>query len=127
MPLFQAKAATEAYLRESGMPYTILGPDIFMEVWVGMLVGMPLQAGQPVTLVVDFDYCGRVIPGDIDLDGRVNLEDFARFAACYGLTESSGESCPPRELLCSDLTGDGIVSLDDFYTLAVRYGQQGQD
>jgi uncharacterized protein YbjT (DUF2867 family) len=51
VPLFQAKAATEAYLRESGMPYTILGPDIFMEVWVGLVIGMPLQAGQPVTLV----------------------------------------------------------------------------
>lgn len=33
------------------MAYTILLPDIFMEVWIGMVVGIPLQAGQPVTLV----------------------------------------------------------------------------
>jgi endonuclease/exonuclease/phosphatase family metal-dependent hydrolase len=83
-------------------------------------------ASDHLPLVVDFDFCGQVVPGDIDLNGRVNLEDFAQFAACYGLTESPGESCPPRELLCSDLSGDGIVNLDDFYTFAIRYGQQGQ-
>jgi uncharacterized protein YbjT (DUF2867 family) len=51
VPLFQAKAETEAILRDSGLPYTILAPDFFMESWVGMVVGLPLQAGQPVTLV----------------------------------------------------------------------------
>ena len=51
LPFVQAKAETEAYLRESGMPYTILAPNFFMESWVGLVVGMPLRAGQPVTLV----------------------------------------------------------------------------
>jgi len=51
VPFIQAKAKTEAYLRDSGMMYTILAPDAFMDVWVGMVIGMPLQAGQPVTLV----------------------------------------------------------------------------
>lgn len=51
VPLYQAKGATEAYLRGNGMPYTILAPNAFLEVWAGMVVGMPLQAGQPVTLV----------------------------------------------------------------------------
>jgi uncharacterized protein YbjT (DUF2867 family) len=51
VPLFQAKAETEAFLRESGMPYTILSPNFFMESWVGMVVGIPLQAAQPITLV----------------------------------------------------------------------------
>jgi NADH dehydrogenase len=50
-PFVQAKAQTEARLRESGVPYTILAPNIFMEVWFGILIGMPLAAGQPVTLV----------------------------------------------------------------------------
>jgi NADH dehydrogenase len=50
-PFVQAKAESEARLRESGMPYTILAPNIFMEVWFGILIGMPLAAGQPVTLV----------------------------------------------------------------------------
>ncbi len=51
VPLFQAKAKTETYLHNSGIPYTILSPDLFMEAWVGMVVGMPLQAGLPITLV----------------------------------------------------------------------------
>jgi NADH dehydrogenase len=51
VPLNQAKGATDAYLRGSGMPHTILAPNAFMEVWAGMVVGMPLQAGRAVTLV----------------------------------------------------------------------------
>jgi len=51
VPLFQAKAETEAALTESGMPFTILSPNYFMESWIGMVVGIPLQAGQPITLV----------------------------------------------------------------------------
>lgn len=50
-PFVQAKAKTETYLKDSGMPYTILSPDFFMESWVGMIVGMPLQAGQTITIV----------------------------------------------------------------------------
>jgi uncharacterized protein YbjT (DUF2867 family) len=50
-PLFQAKAETEITLGKSGMPYTILAPNFFMESWVGMVVGIPLQARQPITLV----------------------------------------------------------------------------
>ncbi|MCA9955849.1 MAG: NmrA family NAD(P)-binding protein, partial [Anaerolineales bacterium] len=33
------------------LDYTILKPGVFMEVWIGAVVGIPLQAGQPVTLV----------------------------------------------------------------------------
>ena len=53
VPLFQAKAETEATLADSGMAYTILAPNFFRESWVGMVVGIPLQAGQPITLVGD--------------------------------------------------------------------------
>jgi uncharacterized protein YbjT (DUF2867 family) len=51
MPFVQGKAKTEERLRASGLDYTILAPDFFIEVWVGMVVGGPLQRGQPVTLV----------------------------------------------------------------------------
>lgn len=51
VPLFKAKAEVEVSLRESGMPYTILSPNFFMESWIGMVVGIPLQAHLPVTLV----------------------------------------------------------------------------
>jgi uncharacterized protein YbjT (DUF2867 family) len=50
-PLFQAKAETETALINSGIPYTILVPNLFMESWVAMVIGIPFQARQPVTLV----------------------------------------------------------------------------
>ena len=50
-PLMRAKGRTEALLRESGMDYTILAPTAFMEIWAGMVVGMPAGMGQAVTLV----------------------------------------------------------------------------
>jgi NADH dehydrogenase len=51
VPLLRYKAECEQYLRASGLTYTILRPHIFIEVWVGAVVGIPLKAGQPVTLV----------------------------------------------------------------------------
>lgn len=51
VPLFQAKARTEAYLRASGMPYTILAADGFMDVWLSMIVVGPVLEGRPVTIV----------------------------------------------------------------------------
>jgi len=55
-PLFRAKATCEAHLKGSDMDYTILKPHVFMEVWIGTVVGMPLQARQPVTLVGQGDH-----------------------------------------------------------------------
>lgn len=49
----RAKANAERALRDSGMEYTILQPDVFGEIWLGMVIGGPLRAGQPVTLVAD--------------------------------------------------------------------------
>ncbi len=53
VPLFAAKARTEAHLRSSGMAHTIFAPMAFMEVWFGLIVLSPLASGQPVTLVGD--------------------------------------------------------------------------
>jgi NADH dehydrogenase len=51
VPFLAAKGKTEEYLRASGVPYTIVSPTAFMEVWTQRLVGGPARAGQPVTLV----------------------------------------------------------------------------
>jgi len=51
IPLLRYKGECEQRLRVSGMNYTILKPHIFIEVWVGAVVGIPLKAGAPVTLV----------------------------------------------------------------------------
>jgi uncharacterized protein YbjT (DUF2867 family) len=51
VPFLAGKGQTEEALQESGMPYTIIAPNAFMEVWVAMIVGMPVVSGQPVTVV----------------------------------------------------------------------------
>jgi NADH dehydrogenase len=51
MPLLQAKAQTEEHLRASGMDWTILQPNLFMDTWVPTVVGGPALAGEPVTIV----------------------------------------------------------------------------
>jgi uncharacterized protein YbjT (DUF2867 family) len=50
-PFLRAKALSEEHLRASGLDYTILAPNTFLEVWTGAIVGLPLRMGQPVTLV----------------------------------------------------------------------------
>jgi len=51
VPFLQAKGQTEDTLRASGIPYTILAPNGFMEAMISGVVGMPAMMGQPVTIV----------------------------------------------------------------------------
>jgi uncharacterized protein YbjT (DUF2867 family) len=51
VPFLQAKGATEDRLRESGIPYTILAPNGYMEMVIQGIVGMPAMMGRPVTIV----------------------------------------------------------------------------
>jgi len=51
VPFMRAKGVTEEHLRASGMPFTILAPNFFMEVWIGAIVGLAVAEGRPVTLV----------------------------------------------------------------------------
>jgi uncharacterized protein YbjT (DUF2867 family) len=49
--LLHAKGKTEDYLRASGIPYTIVAANGYMEVILGGFVGMPAMMGQPVMIV----------------------------------------------------------------------------
>ena len=51
LPFLRGKGLTEQHLKSSGMSYTILSPNVFMEVWFPMVVGMPLQSGAPITII----------------------------------------------------------------------------
>ena len=51
MPLLQAKGETEQRLRESGMDWTALQPDFYMDMLPMAVVGAPALAGGTVTLV----------------------------------------------------------------------------
>lgn len=50
-PLAYAKGKNEIYLQESGLNYTIIQPVMFMEVWIGFVLGAQLQHGPSVTIV----------------------------------------------------------------------------
>ncbi len=70
VPFMAAKAVTETRLRESGMEWTILAPEAFMEVWLGMVVTGPVLTGGAVVYVGSGDR----------RHSFVSLVDVARFA-----------------------------------------------
>jgi uncharacterized protein YbjT (DUF2867 family) len=51
VPFLAAKGSSEAHLRASGMEWTVLAPDAFMESWPARVVGAPALAGAPVVIV----------------------------------------------------------------------------
>lgn len=51
IPFLAGKGQAERALQASGMPYTILAPNAFMDTWIFMLVGLPVMNGQPVLVV----------------------------------------------------------------------------
>lgn len=51
VPFMQAKGETERRVAASGMSWTVLQPNLFMDVWVPAVVAGPALAGQPVHLV----------------------------------------------------------------------------
>lgn len=52
-PMLHIRAACEQTLIESGLTWTILQLSILYEVLVGMVIGPPLKAGEPVSLFED--------------------------------------------------------------------------
>lgn len=51
VPFMRAKAENEEHLRSSGMPWTILAPNAFMESWPGAVVGERVMAGRDAVIV----------------------------------------------------------------------------
>lgn len=56
VPLYRYKALNELELEKSGMDFSIIQPTIFMEVWIGMVVGIPLMTRQPILLIGKGDH-----------------------------------------------------------------------
>ena len=84
-PLFSAKGQCEQDLKASGMAYTFLLPGVFIEIWVGAVVGIPLQAGAPATLVR---------PG-ASLQAFVSIRDVAEYAVrAVGSPAAFNQSIP---------------------------------
>jgi uncharacterized protein YbjT (DUF2867 family) len=70
VPFLRAKALAEQHLKDSGLTFTILMPNLFMEIWCPNIVGRPALGGEPVTLVGE----GR------RMHSMISIEDVASFA-----------------------------------------------
>lgn len=70
-PFLRGKAVAERCLKESGLTYTILMPNLFMEIWCPNIVGGPVLAGRPVTLLGE----GK------RKHSMISMQDVASFAA----------------------------------------------
>lgn len=51
MPFLRSKAIAGQYLASSGLAYTTLMSNLFLEVWCPNIIGGPVLAGRPVTLI----------------------------------------------------------------------------
>ncbi|HEY5629279.1 MAG TPA: NmrA family NAD(P)-binding protein, partial [Candidatus Limnocylindrales bacterium] len=51
VPLMAAKGATESVLRASGMEWTVIAPNAFMDVWLAAVVAGPALSGHEVVYV----------------------------------------------------------------------------
>ncbi len=47
----RAKGITSKRLRESGMAYTVLAPNLYMDVWIPLVILAPVASGRPVAIV----------------------------------------------------------------------------
>lgn len=59
--LSQIMGEYEQLLQSSGMTYTIIQPTVFMEYWIGMMVGIPLMTQQAVTLIGRGDHAHNFV------------------------------------------------------------------
>ncbi|HRK29777.1 MAG TPA: hypothetical protein PLD59_01760 [Tepidisphaeraceae bacterium] len=86
----------------------------------GFAIGFGEASGLGITTFGDEAIEGNAvlfrltIPGDADLSGGVNLDDFTRLAAGFGNGSTWTEG---------DFNFDGAVNLDDFTALAANFGQ----
>ncbi len=51
VPFLAGKGKAAAHLRSSGLRHTILEPNLYIDVWLGMVFGMPLAQGRPPTVI----------------------------------------------------------------------------
>lgn len=51
VPFLRAKGLTSRRLRDSGMTYTVLVPNLYMDVWVPLVLLAPVASGRPITII----------------------------------------------------------------------------
>ncbi len=61
IPLFQIKGQCQEAIADSGMTFTFAQPSVYMEIWIGMMVGIPLSMDQPISLIGQGDHAHNFI------------------------------------------------------------------
>ena len=81
-----------------------------------LYIGAPFDGGGPGVRGPGSVYVYKlnILPGDVDMDGDVGLDDFA------ALKDNFGEEVLSRD--AGDVTGDLQVTLDDFEQLKTNFG-----
>lgn len=96
--LLQIKGLCEEHLKEKGFDYTIIRPGFFIEIWIGTVVGAPLQAEKPVTLVGEgkrkYDFVSMTDIANyavvsIDHPAAVNQTIYVAGSEVYSWTEAA--------------------------------------
>jgi hypothetical protein len=59
-----------------------------------------------------------VVPGDVNGDGKVDIDDIYAAASSFGSYPGH-----PRWNPAADVNGDGYVSIDDIFIIASHFGQ----
>lgn len=95
---FRVKAAIDELIRASGLPWVLLRPSAFLDVWAGMLLA-DARAGRPVRLFGD----GRRVANLIAVD---DVAEFAvRVLEQPGIAGEAIDLGGPSTLSQADLTG----------------------
>ena len=85
VPLMRAKGETEQRLRDTGMAWTVLQPNLFMDKLPIAVVGGPALAGQPITLIGEGQRRHSLVA----------MRDVAAFAiAALDRKEAEGQTLP---------------------------------
>lgn len=118
IPLMRYKARACAALRECDMTHTILSPNLLAEVWVGAVIGAPLKAGQPVTLVGEARRKHSFVSiGDVAAFAVAAVDNPAARNASFAIGG-------PEGLSWRDIVAEVEQVLDR--ELPVRYAQPGE-
>lgn len=118
MPMLHVKATCEQALIAGGLTWTILQPAIIYEVLANMVIGLPLQAGEPVSLIADGSHRHAYIAeADLAAFAVAAVDNPVAHNVCL---EIGGPSYSWREIV--DAAGEAVGR-----ELPVRFFAPGQD
>ncbi len=78
-------------------------------------IAAPGAEGSPIDVTVV--QAAHPLPGDANLDGRVNFSDYLVLSQNFGMTEATWEQ--------ADFNGDGVVNFSDYLILSQNFGSGG--